>query len=815
MSSENILQPACQWFENKGWSVFPFQREAWLAYLEGKSGLINAPTGSGKTYAALMGPLLDSLARGQAQDAGVQLLWITPLRALATEIQQSSRRAIEGLGLSWQVAVRTGDTPTSERGKQKKHPPQMLVTTPESLHLMLAVKGYSVQLAHLKAIVCDEWHELAGSKRGVLMELALSRLRSLCPGLRVWGISATIGNLEDALTMLLGSGFDPQKSALVRAEIPKQYEVRTIFPDSVERFPWRGHLGIRLLHKVLPIIHASQSTLLFTNTRAQCEIWYQQLLEADPMLAGALAMHHGSLSRELRDWVEENLHLGKLKAVVCTSSLDLGVDFRPVETVVQVGSPKGVARFMQRAGRAGHQPGAVSRIYFVPTHTLEIVEGAALRQAMAAGELEAREPYLNAFDVLAQYLVTLAVGEGFYPEEILSEVLSTYAFAHLAPEEWQWCLDFIRSGGQALDAYTEYKKVEVDEQGRWRVLNRMIAKRHRLSIGAIVSDAMLKVAYENGKYLGVVEEGFIAQLKPGDTFWFAGRALEYVRTHEMTAQVRRSNEKSGRVPTWAGGRMPLSSQLAAQIRALLGQAAVGIFESEEMRQAQPILVLQQQRSHLPAAHELLVEYFHDNEGYHLLCYPFEGRAVHEGLGALLAWRLSQRQPITFSIAVNDYGFELLSDQPIPIAQAELHSLFSEDNLVRDIQAGLNGVEMARRRFRDIASIAGLVFKGFPGAPKRERHLQANAQLFFSAFTDYDPHNLLLRQAYDEVLTFQLEETRLRQALRRIADASLVFRQPAKATPFAFPIIVDRLRERLSSEKLEDRIRRMTLRLERE
>ncbi|MEO6036952.1 MAG: helicase-related protein, partial [Saprospiraceae bacterium] len=568
-----------------------------------------------------------------------------------------------------------------------------------------------------------------------------------------------------------------------------------------------------LVDKVLPIIHKSQSTLVFTNTRAQCEIWYQQLLEADPMLAGQLAMHHGSLSREIRDWVEESLHSGRLKAVVCTSSLDLGVDFRPVETVIQIGSPKGVGRFMQRAGRAGHQPGATSKIYFLPTHSLEIIEGAALRRAVAEQSLEARQPYLLCFDVLIQYLVTLAVSDGFFPDQVLAEVRRAYSYSQLTDTEWQWCLDFISKGGKCLYAYDEYKKVEPQENGSWLVTNAFIAKKHRLGIGAIVSDAVLQIKFMGGKYLGAIEEGFIAQLKRGDVFWYAGKSLEFVRIKDMTVQVRKSGTSKGKVPTWAGGRMPLSSELAAEIRELIALAALGDVTQPEMEKVLPLLDMQQRRSHLPAENELLIEYFHDGEGHHLLCYPFEGRAVHEGLSALLAYRIARLRPITFSIAVNDYGFELLSDLAIPVEEALEQGLLATENLLADIQVSVNSVEMARRRFRDIAGIAGLVFKGFPGKEKMGRHLQANSQLFFGVFSDYEPDNLLLLQAYREVMQFQLQESRLSSALQRINQGRIVLRQPAKATPFAFPLMVTRWREKLSSEKLADRIQRMKVRLE--
>ncbi len=810
-----LLPIADAWFARRGWTPFPFQREAWRAYLSGSHGLVNAPTGSGKTYSLVMPILLEFIQNHPGQrdqaDNGLQAIWITPIRALTREIQAATQRAADELGLNWRVGIRSGDTSSSERAKQKRKPPELLITTPESLHLLLASKGYPKLFQDLKCVVVDEWHELLGSKRGVQMELALSRLKGMLPGLRTWGISATVGNMEEALQVLLGATYHQGDYTVVRANIEKQIEVASILPDEIERFPWAGHLGKTLLTKVVPIIEQSQSTLIFTNTRAQCEIWYQGLLEVAPDLAGAIAMHHGSIDRELRDWVEDALHRGILKAVVCTSSLDLGVDFRPVETIVQIGSPKGVARFMQRAGRSGHQPGARSRIYFAPTHSLELMEAAALRQAIEAKGLESRIPYIRSFDVLLQYLVTLAVSEGFRPEAILPEVRGTYAYASMTDDEWAWCLDFITTGGASLGAYEEYKKVEV-ESGVYRVNSRRIAMRHRLQIGTITSDGNLVVKYVSGKRIGAVEEWFIAQLKPGDVFWFAGRSLELVRIKEMMVQVKKSNKKTGKIPAWLGGRMPLSSELGKYLRQQMDQVARGVATEPELEMLQPLFALQAERSGIPTNEELLIEYFPSREGYHLVIYPFEGRYVHEGMGSLIAYRLSQVRPISFSIAMNDYGFELLSDTPIPIEEALEEGLFAADHLQRDIEASINAAELAKRRFRDIAGIAGLVFKGYPGKPKKERHLQSSSQLFFDVFRDYEPNNLLLLEAYDEVMSFQLEEARLRNALSRIDGQRIVLSRPDRATPFSFPIIVDRLRERLSSEKLEDRIARMKLQL---
>ncbi|MCU0418796.1 MAG: ligase-associated DNA damage response DEXH box helicase [Cyclobacteriaceae bacterium] len=810
MDQKVPLEPAFAWFASKRWEPFDFQRQAWHAYTHGYSGVVNAPTGSGKTYSLLLPILMEGMARPSAP--GIKAIWITPIRALGKEIELASQRAIQGLQMPWRVGVRTGDTSTRERARQKEKPPDLLITTPESLHLLLTQKDYAEAFRNLRAVVVDEWHELMGSKRGVQMELALSRLKGLLPALKVWGISATLGNMEQAMEVLLGNTYTHGRVTFIRSNLRKAIQIESIMPEQVERMPWAGHLGIQLLEKIIPIIHGSTSTLIFTNTRSFAEIWYQKLLEQAPELAGVIAMHHSAISQDLRTWVEEQLHEGKLKAVVCTSSLDLGVDFRPVETIIQVGSPKGVARFLQRAGRSGHQPGAVSRIYFLPTHSLELTEAAALREAIDQRIVEERLPYVRSFDVLIQYLITLAVGEGFRPEDILPEVRSTFSYASITDDEWQWVLAFITSGGAALTAYDEYRKVTV-AQGQYKVEDRRVALRHRLSIGTIVGDNSLYIKYVSGKYLGTIEEYFIASLKPGDVFWFAGRALELVRIKDMEVHVRNSKKKTGRVPSWQGGRMPLSSQMSEMLRLKIHEAATGTEKDTEMKFLKPLMDLQRQRSHLPRQNEFLIEYFQTEEGYHVVMYPFEGRQVHEGMGALLAHRLAQIRPLTFSIAMNDYGFELLCDQEIPIYEAIETNVLGPDDLLKDIQASINSTEMAKRKFRDIAAISGLVFKGMPGKPIKERHLQSSSQLFYNVFHEYESHNLLLLQAMEEVMDFQLEEARLRQALDRIAQQKIIVREPDRPTPFAFPIMVDRMREKLSTERIEDRVRKMMVKWE--
>jgi ATP-dependent Lhr-like helicase len=807
------LKVGKDWFAHMGWEAFPFQLEAWRAYLDGFSGLVNAPTGSGKTYSLMMPLMLEFMShyptQGSAKNAGIQAIWITPIRALSKEIELSANRLVGSLRIPVKVAIRSGDTSLKERARQKIKPPHLLITTPESLHLLLAQKSYGELFRDVKVLIADEWHELMGSKRGVQVELALSRLKTVAPKLKVWGISATIGNMDQALEALLGSFYSEGKYKVIRADIKKQVEIISVIPDSLERMPWAGHLGIQLLDKVVEIVKSSNSTLIFTNTRSFAEIWYQRLLEIAPEFSGIIAMHHGSISQEIRNWVEDQLHEGKLKAVVCTSSLDLGVDFRPVETVIQIGGPKGVARFLQRAGRSGHQPGALSRIYFVPTHSLELMEAAGLREAVRRNIVEDRVPYIRSFDVLIQYLLTLAVSDGFEPDQIFQEIRATFSFSSVSEDEWIWLLNFITTGGDSLQAYNEYRKVVI-RNGIYAVESRSMAMKHRLSVGTIVGDTSLFVKFVTGKYLGTIEESFISRLNPGDVFWFAGKSLELVRIKEMEVHVRKSKKSKGLVPSWMGGRMPLSSQMSEMIRLKIDEVVRGVEFDEEMRFLKPLFKLQQYRSHLPAKDEFLIEYFESNEGYHVVLYPFEGRFVHEGMAALIAYRISQIQPITFSIAMNDYGFELLSDQPIPIGEAVETNVLGVENLLSDVQASINSTEMARRKFRDIAAISGLVFKGYPGKPVKDRHLQSSSQLFFNVFHDYEAHNLLLRQAYEEVLDFQLEEARLRRALERITKQKIIITHPDKPSPFAFPIIVDRLREKLTSEKLEDRIKKMAL-----
>ncbi|RTL59433.1 MAG: ligase-associated DNA damage response DEXH box helicase [Sphingobacteriales bacterium] len=815
-----------KWMAGKGFSPFQFQEETWHQIANNNSGLVNAPTGCGKTFSVFLGALINFINQypgnyHSKKNNGLQLLWISPLRALAKDIGRAMEEVIEELQIPWKVGIRNGDTATKERARQKKQMPEVLIITPESLHLLLAQKNYGEIFASLKIIAIDEWHELLGSKRGVQVELAISRIIHVQHSLfntqsSIWGISATIGNLEEAKEVLLAPL--KQQGVIVKASLDKNIRIESIIPDEIEKYPWAGHLGIKLASKIIPIIQQSSTTLVFINTRGMSELWYQKLLDACPDLAGLIALHHGSIDMDLRIWVEEALHAGKLKAVVCTASLDLGVDFRPVETVIQVGSPKGVARFLQRAGRSGHQPGETSTIYFLPTHSLELVEAAALKNAMEEKIVESRAPMLLCYDVLIQFLGTLAISDGFNPDIIYGEIKSTYCFGEITKDEWDQIVYFVTEGGNALQQYDDYKKLE-KEGDVYKIKNRRMAMRHRLHIGTIVSDNMLKVKFLSGGFIGVIEEYFISRLEPGDVFTLAGRNLEFVMIKDMTAIVKKSNAKKSIVPSWQGGRMPLSANLGFMLRKTLNE--VSLLNNKQKKSSvnnelialSPLFELQQQLSHVPKENELLIEHIETKDGFHLFVYPFEGRLVHEAMAAILAYRISRITPITFSFAMNDYGFELLSDKPIPVDDSNVYELFSPQNLLEDIQRSVNSTEMAKRKFRDIAVIGGLIFQGYPGEYKKARHLQSSASLLFNVFNEYDKDNLLLRQAYQEVMDQQMEEIRLRSMLQRIQQSNIIIKFPQQLTPFCFPVKVDSMREDLSSEKLEERVKKMTGQLE--
>ncbi|MBV8781603.1 MAG: ligase-associated DNA damage response DEXH box helicase, partial [Phycisphaerae bacterium] len=746
-----------QWFKAKGQSPFEFQERTWRAYLAGDSGLITVPTGGGKTLAAALGPMIEALdanlpkravARRARRNSSspLTMLWITPLRALAADTAQALTNVVAELHLPWTVELRTSDTSSHLRRKQKDRLPTVLVTTPESLSLLISYPDIAGRVEHLRCLVVDEWHELMGTKRGVQAELGLARLRAFRPDLRLWGLSATIANVDEAMETLLGArrGRLSDHAARMKISAPdhKQIEVKTLIPDQIERFPWAGHLGARMAEPVAQAIESAGTTLVFTNTRSQTELWFRALLQRRPDWLDKLAVHHGSIDRGVRSRIEQMLRTGQLKAVVCTSSLDLGVDFAPVDQVIQIGSPKGIARAMQRAGRSGHQPGAVSQIIFVPTQAFELLEFSATRLAVDRRALEPRDPVTLSLDVLAQHLVTVGAGGGFDADEMLAEIRTTHAFAAITDEQWGWVLDFIQRGGPSLVAYPQYARVRPDESGRWKIVSDRLARMHRMSIGTIASDSSVLIKMTSGRTLGSVEESFAAKLRPGDVFSFSGRTLEFVRLHEMTAQVRKAKSKSGSVPRWMGSRLPMSVSLAATVRERLAETADGIYADIEMETLRPILELQRRWSVIPRQSQVLIEYVKTRDGHHHFVFPFQGRLAHEGLSALMTFRFARRHSAPITATFNDYGLELLSTERLATTADEWLDVLTADRLLEDVLYCVNSGELGRRHFREIARIAGLLVPMRPGVQRSTRQLQASSELFYDVFSEFDPDNLL-------------------------------------------------------------------------
>jgi len=818
--------------ESKGFKPFPFQKQTWAAYRKGQSGLLHAPTGQGKTMAVYLAPLIDSL-----NVSSCAILWITPLRALAADTLRALREPQQFYNPKLTAEARTGDTPAALRARLRKKLPHTLVTTPESLSLMLTHPDTREKFQNLRCIIVDEWHELLGTKRGIQTELALARLRQWLPNLGTWALSATIGNLTEARdTVAPKEGLHPaaqqqpqpqisvhsrsfavKKSTIISASLKKQIIIETLIPKEIGNFPWSGHIGTSLAPQVIQRIESAKSTLLFTNTRSQTEIWFQELLSLRPKWAGLIAMHHGSLDRAERNFAESGLRDGSLKCVVATSSLDLGVDFSPVDQVIQIGSPKGVARLLQRAGRSGHQPGASSKILGVPTNALELIEFAAVRNAAKAKTIESRQPLSKPLDVLVQHLVTCAIGEPFLPDEMLREIKSAHAYRDLTESEWDWALIYITRGGKALAAYPQYQKAIIDPEGRFTVTDKRLITRHRLSIGTITSDSHISLKFANGHTLGTVEEGFISKLKPGSTFIFSGRHLTLIRIRQKTATVKPTTKKSkGKVAIWSGAKMPLSTELAhafsdlinSQNSTLNSQPSKKIQPQSsfvpirvnsrlenipELAAVRPILAIQQKWSRLPDDRTLLIEHTHSREGEHLFLYPFAGRLVHEGLAALLAFRISRENPETITATQNDYGFSLTAKRGLPFSEETLRNLLSPENLLADLLECMNTAELARRQFREIARVSGLILQPMPGRQTTsQRELQSSATLLYEVLQRYDPENLLLAQSEREILERQLELTRLTASLRKIEKQPFHLQETEKLTPFAFPLWAERL-----------------------
>jgi ATP-dependent Lhr-like helicase len=801
MTDPHWLQPIQTWFERQGWQPLNFQMETWQAYLAGQSGMIQVPTGAGKTYAAIMGAIAEML---QSPTSGLQVLYITPLRALSRDIEQSIRRPIAEMGWNLQVASRTGDTSSAQKARQLKKMPEILITTPESLALMLSYKGVQERFQSLRLVILDEWHELMSSKRGTQTELCLSHLRQLCPHLRTWAISATLGNVAEAAQTAVGLNVHP---VIVQTDLQRDTVIQSILPKSVDTFPWAGHLGLHLFQELVDTLNINKSTLIFTNTRFQAERWYQAITFAMPDHLDQIALHHSAIAVKEREAIEAGLKEGRIKWVVCTSSLDLGVDFQPVERVVQIGSAKNIARLLQRAGRSHHVPQGTSEIFFLPTNALELIEISAFRHGLEQGAIESRRPLHQPYDVLIQHLVTLACGDGFQADQTLAAIRQTVTYQHLTDVEFKWMLAFIEHGGKCLGAYPRYQKV-VQDEGVYQVKDAQISRLHRLGMGTITSNQLVQIRYMNQGAIGTVEEGFASKLQPGDVFFFAGKQLEFFMMKDMVVYVKAAKKKSVITPTWAGGNLAISDTLSTQLRTEMEHLRQNPKQNLESDRLAPILQAQQRISQLPGVHELLIECCKTREGQHLYVFPFEGRFVHEGLGFLWGYRFAKQRQTTFTISVNDYGFEILAPKDYPFRDLFTTDFFGLDTLHEDIKASLNISELTSRKFRGIAQIAGLIFKGYPSAKKTSSQLQISSSLIYEVFTKYEPDNLLLQQAEQEVLNEQLEVHRLAKTLDRLSQLTLIWKDTKRPSPFAFPLLVERLSSRLSNESLLERIDRL-------
>lgn len=800
----NVISWIEEWFSQKGWKPKEFQINAWKAYLNKQHGLISVSTGFGKTYAGCMAAL-GELSLGKVESPGIYILYISPLRALTSDIIKSIKLPIEELGLPFTVEGRTGDTTSAQRAKQRKNPPSILVTTPESFNLLLISDEYRDALKKCRLVVVDEWHELMGNKRGVQIQLCLSQLRTLAPEHKVWGLSATLGNPKLAAEVLNGGHLE--NFSFITEKLSKEMEMECLLPDEIDSFPWSGHLGLAMLEKTILNLDINQSCLIFLNTRNQAERWFSEIILRKPEWESIMALHHSSVAREERERIENEIKIGTLKVVVCTSSLDLGVDFPKVERVYQVGSPKGVSRFIQRAGRSGHTPEGVPKIFFVPTHALELFEYLAVELAVERGLKEDVIPPEMSFDVLSQHLMTVASFEGVDPEQVFQEVRSTFAFRSLTKVQFDQIMHFLIHGGSSLSAYPYYHRLK-EFKGRFLIHDKKMIQQHMMNIGTITSDPSIKIQYLRGGTLGSVEESFVGRLKKGDHFVFAGKTLEYVMMKDLTVMVRQAPHKSAVTAIWGGARLPLSSLLSSHLKEVFELIEKDELHHPLVNYLSPITQVQRVLSRLPGKTYLLIEETLTREGRHLFIFPFEGRLIHEALASLLSVRMSVESKVTFTFAVSEYGLEILAPHDYEFNVKDMKRYLSMENLTRDIQHSLNMTQLAKKQFRDIAQISGLIQQNQVQQRRTMKNLQMNSSLLFDVFAAYEPQQPLYHQAFDEVRFFQFQENRLARVLKKLEELPFEHYKTSRPSPLAFPLVIERIGSRVSSETIQERLKRM-------
>jgi ATP-dependent helicase Lhr and Lhr-like helicase len=809
-----------RWFASRGWQPREHQLALLTKARTGRSALLIAPTGGGKTLAGFLPTLVElsersgrarnlkSTGRVLVRQQGLHTLYISPLKALAVDIARNLEIPVREMTLPVRLETRTGDTPASKRQRQRRDPPDILLTTPEQLALLLASADAPYLFGTLKRVVLDELHSLVTSKRGDLLSLGLSRLFTLAPQVTAIGLSATVADPDGLCRFLVPQPPQGQARAdLVLAQAGAQPIVTML--DTEEHLPWAGHSARHALGEIYAHIKTHKTTLVFVNTRSQAEFLFQELWRAnDDNLA--IALHHGSLDVAQRRRVEDAMAAGKLRAVVCTSSLDLGVDWGDVDLVINVGAPKGCSRLLQRIGRSNHRLDEPSEAVLVPANRFEVLECRVAIDAVAENAQDTPPLRTGTLDVLAQHILGRTCAEPFLADEVYAEVRAAAPYAELTRSDFDATVDFVATGGYALKAYERFAKIRLGKDGRWRITHPRVAQRYRMNVGTIVEADMIKVRLvrsrrsgavvpRGGRLLGEVEEYFIETLRVGDTFVFAGEILKYEALVEDEVYVSRSDATDPKVPAYEGGKFPLSTYLAARVRALLAKPAAWRALPDQVREW---LEIQQWRSMLPKAGDLLVETFPRAAKYYLVCYPFEGRLVHQTLGMLLTRRLERARLRPLGFVANEYALAVwgLGDVALRIARGELSlaQLFDEDMLGDDLEAWLAESALMKRTFRNCAIIAGLIEKRFPGEEKSRRQLTISTDLVYDVLRKHQPDHILLRAARADAATGLLDIKRLGEMLSRIRGR-IVHKALDHVSPLSVPVLLEIGRETVYGE----------------
>ncbi|HET7282904.1 MAG TPA: ligase-associated DNA damage response DEXH box helicase [Sphingomicrobium sp.] len=773
MSDESFPPVVRQWFESKGWRPRRHQLEMLELARRGRSALLVAATGAGKTLAGFL-PTICELAEGPTE--GLHTLYVSPLKALAVDVQRNLIGPIEEMGLPIRVETRTGDTPSDRKARQRIKPPQVLLTTPESLSLLLSYPDSALMFENLRTIVVDELHGFAKEKRGDLLSLSMSRLQTLAPGLRRVGLSATISD-PDAYRSWLAPDADMELVDLVLGDAGAEPDLSILIPEN--KIPWGGHSGYHAIADVMRLIEQHKTTLVFSNTRGLAELIFQKLWDENEKVL-PIGIHHGSLSVEARRKVEAAMAAGKLRGLVATASLDLGIDWGDVDLVIQMGAPKGSSRLLQRIGRANHRLDEPSKGILVPGNRFEYLEGRAALDAIDDGELDPEVFRPGALDVLAQHILAMAVAAPFQQEELLAEVRSAAPYAGLKQQTYEEILSFIATGGYALKAYDRFRRLVPEPGGMWRIAKPSVAQQHRLNAGVIVEQPLLSVRFKNGRKLGTVEEGFASALAPGDRFFFAGLSLE-VEQFKDTDIIVHASSKRGQIVTYGGQRMSMSTHLANRVRQMLADRNDWSRFPDDVREW---LEVQSERSVLPEPHQLLVETF-PHEGQHfMVAYSFEGWNAHQSLGMLLTKRMEKAGLKPLGFVANDYALACYGLEPVRDPKA----LFSADILEQEFVDWVESSYLLKTAFREVAVIGGLVERQHPGRKKTGRQVSFSTDLIYDVLRRYEPQHLLLRAAWDDARRRMTELGRLVRLVDR-ASATMLHVETGRITPMAVPLMV--------------------------